>query len=211
MGHARGWQVVLGVMVLLRAMCVSAADFTLTADEANRVTHREIVVRASLDANERRGTVRSALIIDAPPAAVFAHLTRCKDALRYAPHLRACHERDRAADGSWALVEHEVDFGWYAPTIHYVFRADFIRNRSIRFQQVSGDFRANKGLWELEPADDNAHTLLRYRVFIDPPRYTPNWIARSMLKHELPKMLADLRKLCEAEPSAATQAHASPH
>ena len=40
-----------------------------------------------------------------------------------------------------------------APRIRYVLRADIVANQSITFRQVSGDFKANDGMWELEPAD----------------------------------------------------------
>src|SRR5881394_2177152 len=124
----------------------SAADFELTPIEAQRVEKQEIVIRAALDPGQRRGTVRAAMLIDAPTDVVFQTMTRCADALQYVPHLRVCRVRDRAADLSWELVEHEIDFGWYAPRIQYVFRADFVADRSIAFHQVSGDFKANQGV-----------------------------------------------------------------
>ena len=186
-----------------------AADFELTPAEAERVGNREIVIRASLEADGRRGTVRAAMLIDAPPAVVFQVMTRCADALRYVPHLRLCRVRDSAPDMSWELVEHEIDFGWYAPRVRYVFRADFVADRSITFRQVTGDFKANEGVWEFEP-EGTERTLLRYRVRMDPPGYVPNWLARSTFKRELPQMLAGLRRHCEAEQALRSQANISP-
>ena len=148
-----------------------AADFTLTPAEAQRVANREIVIRASLDPNKRKGTVRAAIQIDAAPAIVFGMMTRCADALRYVPHLKDCRVRDRAPDDSWQLIEHEIDFGWYTPRLRWIFRVDFIGQTAMHFRQVSGDFKANEGMWELEPAADGTRTLLRYRVYIDPPGY----------------------------------------
>ena len=174
----------------------AADDFELTPAESQRVAGGEIVIRANLDASQRRGTVRAALFIDAPPGLVFEAMTRCADAVRYVPHLRLCRVRDRAPDDSWQLVEHEIDFGWYAPRLGYVFRADFVAGQKITFRQISGDFKANEGVWEFQPA--GAGTLVRYRVHIDPPGFVPNWLARSTFKRELPKMLADLRKHCES-------------
>jgi len=185
-----------------------AADFDLTPAETTRVENDEIVIRASLDPNARRGTVRAALLIDAPPAVVFEMMTRCADAMKYVPHLRLCRIRDHAADMSWELVEHEIDFGWYSPRIQYVLRADLVVDRSITFRQVSGDFKANHGIWELEPAGSE-RTLLRYRVYIDPPGYVPTWLARSTFKRELPRMLTELRRHCEAEQTLRVQARAS--
>jgi len=126
-------------------------------------------------------------------------MTRCEDAMRYVPHIRLCRVRDQAPDNSWQLVEHEIDFGWYAPRIKYVFRADLVAERRIDFRQVAGDFKANQGSWEIEPAADGSHTLLLYRAYIDPPGYMPNWLVRSTFRREMPQMLADLRKLCEAQ------------
>ena len=163
-------------------------------------------MRANLDKTQRRGTVRAAVRIYATPDVVFQMMTRCADAMKYVPHMRLCKVREQANDNSWQLIEHEIDFGWYAPRIHYVFRADLVAGRSIDFHQVSGDFKANQGRWELQPADEGAHTLLLYRAYIDPPGYLPNWLVRSTFRREMPQMLTDLRKLCEAEQSLRAEA-----
>jgi ribosome-associated toxin RatA of RatAB toxin-antitoxin module len=186
-----------------------AADFALTEAETARIEKREIVIRAKLDGGERRGTVRAAMLIDAPPAVVFRQMTRCDDALEYVPHLRVCRVRSHAEDGTWQLVDHEVDFGWYAPRIRYTFRADLVPDHSIRFRQDHGDFKANEGIWEFEPAAGGARTLLRYRAYIDPPSFVPNWLARSKFKREMPQLLTELRRRCEAEQSALGPANAA--
>jgi ribosome-associated toxin RatA of RatAB toxin-antitoxin module len=186
------------------AMSAQASDFTLTPAEAARVAAREIVIRATLDKGDRKGTVRAAVLIHAAPSIVFRAMTRCEDALQFVPHLKTCRVRDQAADGSWQLVEHDVDFGWFAPRIHYVFRADLTADQRIDFRQVSGDFKANSGAWEFEPSADGATTLLRYHAFIDPPGFIPNWMARSTFKRDMPLMLADLRRRCEAQQRAST-------
>jgi ribosome-associated toxin RatA of RatAB toxin-antitoxin module len=205
------WMAAVSIVALAWAPATRAADFELTSAEAQRVARKEIVIRANLDSGARRGTVRAAMLIDAPPAVVFQMMTRCADALKYVPHLRTCRVRDRAADLSWELVEQEIDFGWYAPRVSYVFRADKVTDRSISFRQVSGDFKANHGIWGFEPADAGARTLLRYRVYMDPPGFIPNWLARSTFKRELPQMLAGLRRHCEAEQKLRAQAAADPH
>jgi hypothetical protein len=199
MGTAKRWIAAGPIAALVLSAGAWGADFELTAAESQRVAARQIVMRANLDPGQRRGTVRSAIRIDAAPAVVFQMMTRCADALQFVPHLRVCRLREQAADGSWMLIEHEIDFGWYAPRIKYVFRADLAVDRSIKFKQVSGDFKANEGIWELEPDDTGRRTLLRYRAYIDPPGFIPNWLARSTFKREMPQMLVDLRKRCEAE------------
>jgi ribosome-associated toxin RatA of RatAB toxin-antitoxin module len=210
MGTAFRWVTAIIGLGLAGGPPAWAADFELTAAESAKVDAREIVIRANLDSGQRRGTVRAAVKIAAPPAVVFQLMSRCADAVQYVPHLRVCRVRDRAHDESWQLVEHEIDFGWYAPRVKWVFRADFVKDQSITFHQVAGDFKANFGLWEFEAIDNGAGTLLRYRATIDPPGYVPNWLARSTFKRELPQMLSDLRRRCEAEQTLRAQA-ATPH
>jgi ribosome-associated toxin RatA of RatAB toxin-antitoxin module len=192
----------------LAATGAHAADFELTPAETRKVEAREIVIRPALDPGQRRGTVRAAVRIDATPAVVFELMSRCADAVQYVPHLRLCRVRDRAPDDSWQLVEHEIDFGWYSPRVKWVFRAEFVKDQSITFRQITGDFKQNYGLWEFESLDAGARTLLRYRATIDPPGYVPNWLARSTFKRELPQMLTDLRKRCETEQTSRAQAAA---
>jgi ribosome-associated toxin RatA of RatAB toxin-antitoxin module len=208
---AKRWMVAGPLLALTLSAGAWSADFELTAAETQRIDARQIVIRANLDSGQRRGTVRAAIGIDASPAVVFQMMTRCADALQFVPHLRVCRLREQAEDGSWMLIEHEIDFGWYAPRVKYVFRADLTPDRLITFKQVSGDFKANEGIWELEPGKSTRHTLLRYRAYVDPPGFIPNWLARSTFKREMPQMLLDLRKRCEAEQVRSVKGAASPH
>ena len=131
------------------------------------------------------------MLIDAPPAVVFEMMTRCADALQYVPHLRVCRvtraRRPISPGSSWSTRSTSAGT---RPASDYVFRADLVRDRSITFRQVSGDFKANDGIWEFEPVEGGVRTLLRYRVYMDPPGFIPNWLARSTFKRELPQMLA---------------------
>lgn len=208
------WNTATSILVIVLAVGwgsrARATDFTLTPAEAQHVARRGVVIRAVLDAgSQRKGTVRAAIQIDAAPAVVFGMMTRCADALRYVPHLKDCRVRDQAPDDSWQLIEHEIDFGWYTPRLRWIFRVDFTGQTAMHFRQVSGDFKANEGVWELEPVADGASTLLRYRAYIDPPGYVPNWLARATFKRELPQMLQDLRRLCEDKARANAPAPAS--
>lgn len=199
MGHAKQRQWAALLLAFGFAAGAPGADFALTPAETARVEARGVVLRPKLDTSQRRGTVRAAILIDAQPAVAFEMMTRCSEAIAYVPHLRVCRVRDAAADGSWEIVEHEIDFGWYAPRVRWTFRAEFAPDYTIAFRQVSGDFKVNEGRWEFEPLADGTRTLLRYRATIDPPGFVPNWLARSTYNKELPQMLTNLRKRCEAE------------
>ena len=174
-----------------------AGQIPLSEAETRIVAKREVLVRATLDANHRRGTVRAAVLIDAPPALVYGAMTHCVDAFEFVPHLKTCRVKDSAPDASWGIVEHEIDFGWYTPRIRWTFRAEFVPEKSITFRQVTGDFKKNEGAWEFEAGADGSTTLVKYQAAIDPPAFIPNWLARTTYKRELPQMLEDLRQLCE--------------
>jgi ribosome-associated toxin RatA of RatAB toxin-antitoxin module len=211
MDRTAAWCLLL-CSALLWAPGVRAADFELTPAETARVNQGETVIRAELDSAQRRGTVRAAMLVNAAPEVVFQAMTSCADALKYVPHLRRCRVRPGPGETATRFVEHEIDFGWYAPKLSYVFQADVVTDRRIAFHQVRGDFRTNRGVWEFEPQPGNtARTLLRYRVEIDPPGYVPNWLARSTFRRELPLMLAQLKKHCEAEQGLRTHANNLPY
>src|SRR5687767_7343116 len=128
MGKAKQRTAAAVTQILALALGIAAgasgADFTLTPAETAKLEARGVVMRPTLDAAQRRGTVRAAVLIDSPPGVAFEMMTRCAEALAYVPHLRVCRVRDRAADGSWEVIEHEIDFGWYAPRVKWTFRAE---------------------------------------------------------------------------------------
>src|SRR5690349_19006572 len=95
------WTAAASILALAWAPGAGAADFELTAVETQRVARDEIVIRANLEPGARRGTVRAAMLINAPPDVVFQMMTHCADALKYVPHLRVCQVRERAPDLSW--------------------------------------------------------------------------------------------------------------
>jgi len=210
MGPPVHWKALLLSLGLACAPLAGASEFVLTAAETQRVEARQVVIRSTLDSSQRRGTVRAAVRIEAPADLVFRMMIQCADALEYVPHLRVCRVREQAPDLSWLVVEHQIDFGWYAPRVNWTFRAELVVYRSIRFHQVSGDFKANEGVWELEPTADGATTLLLYQAYIDPPGFVPNWLARSTFKRELPQMLTDLRRRCETEQTIRAAGRGSP-
>jgi ribosome-associated toxin RatA of RatAB toxin-antitoxin module len=193
----------LGCAILL-AVPTRAAHFTLTADERAAVERGEVVLRtAASDPSQSRAVVRAAVRIAAPPATVFRVMTDCAEALTFVPHLKRCAVLETAPDWSWQLIAQRLDYGWYAPALDYVIRADYTPDRSVAMRQVRGDFVVNEGRWELEPLSDGVHTLLTYEIHAVPPSYVPTWLQRRSVVRELPAMLRALRN--RAEQSADLQ------
>src|SRR3954470_19646573 len=73
MASARLWMAMalMAAQPLVGSLHAAEAGFALTPAENQRVIARQIVIRASLDSSERRGTVRAAVRIEAPAQAVF--------------------------------------------------------------------------------------------------------------------------------------------
>jgi ribosome-associated toxin RatA of RatAB toxin-antitoxin module len=179
------------------------AGFDLTAQELAAVERGEIVLRADTPRNgggaqnDVRNEVRAAVRVAASPAILFRIMTDCAEALNFVPHLQHCAVLESSPDRSWQLIEQRLDYGWYAPALDYVIRAEYVADRTVSMRQVRGDFLVNEGRWELEPLADGIHTLLTYQIRAVPPSYVPTWLQRRSLVRELPTMLRILRSRAE--------------
>jgi uncharacterized protein YndB with AHSA1/START domain len=174
-------------------------DWSLTAEQHVRLANGEILVLADVNASQTEGDILAAIQIAAPAERIFRTMTDCREALEFVPHLEVCRVLESAPDGSWQIVEHAADFGWYVPRTDYVFRADYEPYRRIRFEQVRGDLRENRGVWEMRPLSegDPGTTILTYRVRVVPRFFVPRWMVRSSLRRDLPLRLGALRERCE--------------
>lgn len=202
---SRRWLLAVAVLASATQLAVAAPDWALDATQRAALQRGEVVVVAneSADSSEARraAVVRAAVRINAPAARVFSEMTDCKAALQYVPKMKRCVVLETSADGRSQVVEHEVDYGWFMPSVSYVFRADYVPNRSIDFRHLRGDFRENSGRWELT-SDGAEATILTYRVRMVPAFRVPQWLVRASLKRELPELLRVLRSRCElAEPT----------
>jgi uncharacterized protein YndB with AHSA1/START domain len=169
--------------------------------DANRagLGRGEVVVEAEVTRDKPGGEVRAAVEIAASPEEVFRTLTDCSKALQFVPHLEHCQVLESAPDGSWQIVEHQVDHGWFAPKARYVFRAEYEDFRRIRFSHVSGDLRENQGTWAFTRSEDGKSTIVTYNARVVPRSYVPRWLMRSALRSDLPALLKGLRSACESE------------
>lgn len=169
----------------------------LSDPQSAAVQAGEIVVVATRepDGAQRRGAaVQAAVIVTAPVAQVFRVMTDCVDASSWVPHLVSCTVLERDQQGRWELIAHEVDYGWFAPRVSYVFRATYTDDSTVRFAHVSGDFEKNDGVWSLTPVSDGAATLVTYRVQSRPRIYVPDWLYERSVRAELPALLRALRE-----------------
>lgn len=188
-----------------------SADWTLSAPQLERVMTGAILAEGDVAPDRAAADIRAAIKIAAPPEQVFRTLTDCALALRFVPHLKRCTVLETAPDGSWQNVEQQVDYSWLVPRAHYVFHAEYEKFSRIRFGNLRGDFRENRGVWTFTPLDGGRSTLVTYEARVAPAFFVPRWVMRNMLKRDLPDLMRGLRTFSEAARStAATNAPAPP-
>jgi ribosome-associated toxin RatA of RatAB toxin-antitoxin module len=194
----------LALSLLSPSLYGQSGDWTLTDAELARLDDGAVLVEADVAADRPTGDVRAAVRIRAAPERIFRTLTSCAEALHFVPHLRRCAVLETAPDGSWQIVEQEIDYGWFMPRAYYVFRADYEGFERVRFNNVRGDFRENHGEWVFRPTADGTATLVTYRLHVVPRFMVPRWLMRSTLKRDLPDLMKGLRTRAEGPSMSAS-------
>lgn len=158
--------------------------------------HGDIEVTVVLDAAQQSGNARATVRIHAPREVVWSLITSCPESLSMVPGLEACQVMETAADRSWQRIRHVMNYSWYIPKLTYEIRASYDRPSRVSIERISGDLRILRGSWEL--SSDGDFTVAHYTVDLMPGFWVPQWLVRSALRHDLPKMLRALRARAEA-------------
>lgn len=180
-----------------------SADWALTDQQLERVKAGAEIAEGTVAPDKPIVDIRAAIKIAAPPEKVFRTLVDCVQALRFVPHLRRCAVLESAPDGSWQNVEQTVDYGLLVPRKSYVFHAEYEKYSRIRFSNVRGEFRENRGVWTFRPIDDGRATVVTYEARVAPAFYVPRWMMRNIVKRDLPDLMRGLKTHAEAVRSAA--------
>jgi hypothetical protein len=180
--------------VLLATGTARAANTAAEASAGN-----DIAVSVSLDPAEQSGSASAIVRIHAPRETVWSLITSCPESLRMVPGLEICDVQETAPDQSWQKIRHVMNYSWYVPKVTYVIRATYDRPAKVSIERISGDLRILKGSWELQ--SDGDYTIAHYTVDLAPGFWVPNWIVRTVLRKDLPKMLRALRSRAEAPPN----------
>jgi carbon monoxide dehydrogenase subunit G len=148
------------------------------------------------------GVIRAAIDIAAPQAAIWAVMTDCDLAPRMVANLKSCRILDRDPQGRWDIREQISKMG-LVPSVRSVFREDFDPPRRITFHAVGGDLKLLEGEWRLEPWGEQVR--VSYEAHVAAPFSVPGWVARLVLRHDVPQALLALRRESVARaPQAAT-------
>jgi len=174
-------------------MAGAAIAAELTDDDWERLKAGEVIIDTQKLDGKRR--VEAAIVIDHDVGDIWKVMLDCPNAPKFVPNMRRCEILERADDGSWEIIEHEVKYGWLAPKTIYQFRADYIPQQSIHFERISGDLKHLVGDWTLEPAPGQSSSILvSYSVYIDPGFIVPGFMVRRSLRKDLPGVLRALRR-----------------
>jgi len=181
------------LLIALLFACGAALPATLAQEAAQ---HGDIEVRVSLDTAEQSGNAIATVRIHARREVVWSLITSCPESLILVPGLVACQVLETAPDRSWQLIRHVMNYSWFVPKLTYEIRASYDPPTRVSIERVSGDLRLLRGSWVLNSDGDD--TIAHYAVDLAPGFWVPQWIVRSALRHDLPKMLRALRSRAEA-------------
>ena len=180
--------------VLLATGVSRAADLAAEASSSN-----DIEISVSLDPAGQSGSASAIVRIHASRETVWSLITSCPESLRMVPGLEICDVLETAQDQSWQRIRHVMNYSWYVPKVTYVIRATYDPPAKVSIERISGDLRTLRGSWELK--SDGDYTIAHYMVDLAPGFWVPNWIVKTALRRDLPKMLRALRSRAEAAPS----------
>jgi uncharacterized membrane protein len=153
------------------------------------------VVEVDADSKGASGDIRASVDIAAPPSTVWRVLVDCAQV----PHLmvgaKSCKVLDHDPSGHWDVRE-QVSQGALLPAIRTVLRSDYDAPRAVHFHRIDGDLKVLEGSWHLEPIDAT-RTRVSYDSRVQAPFGIPAFLARTVLRNDMPKTMNNLRNACE--------------
>ena len=182
----------LSLLIALLFAAHMACAATIAQDAAQ---HGDIEVRVSLDPAEQSGNASATVRILARREVVWSLITSCPESVALVPGLTACDVLETAPDHSWQRIRHVMNYSWLVPKVTYEIRAAYDPPTRVSIERISGDLRILRGSWVLN--SDGDYTVAHYTVDLAPGFWVPQWIVRSALRHDLPKMLRALRSRAE--------------
>jgi hypothetical protein len=181
---------------LAAALVLVAAPALAADDEDTRLAQGEVVVSNRAVKGSDTPETTGKAVIDAPPAKVWAIVSRCGDYVRTMPRIKASKELSRQGGKIVCQVTIEMP----VPYSNLTAITDVTHTESDpKFTRVwklqSGDYKVNAGSWVLAPYKGDAkRTLAVYKVHAEPKVWIPAWIRKKAQQKSLPEMMDRLRK-----------------
>jgi ribosome-associated toxin RatA of RatAB toxin-antitoxin module len=157
----------------------------------------EVLFDADRDAPRGRVDVRAAVLIDAPPEAVWDVLIACEESPEYVPNIVRCELIETLDSGRAQLFLQTVRSVFLLPRFEQVFRLDYEPHTRIDVTRVSGPLAHMEGRWWLIPEPDGG-VLLLHELELDPGMPVPRVFVRNRLRRDLPEALRGVRERAQA-------------
>ncbi len=157
-----------------------------------------IDVRKEIIDGKKTAFIQSAILIPAPPEAVWSVLTDCARAPSYIPNLKTCEILDAAPDGLWNIHRHVTKISAFLPKMISEVRSEYDYPTSIRFKRIGGNVDINQGAWTLRPAifgpdTSRPATIVIYTAHVSSKSLVPDRTIRKNMEENIPKVMTALR------------------
>jgi len=163
------------------------------------------VVEVDADARGASGDIRAQVDIAAPPATVWRVLVDCGQVSHLMVGAKSCKVLQHDPAGRWDVRE-QISQGALLPAIRTVLHSDYEAPRAVHFHRIDGDLKVLEGNWKLEPLDSGLRTRVSYDSRVQAPFGIPAFLARTVLRNDMPKTMNNLRNACEAAQAKTTLA-----
>lgn len=185
------------VLAIWAACAASAHAFDLTPKAQSALKRGEAYAEVTPDPDGVAGHVRAVIDIDAPIQKVWRTMTDCAAAKAMISTLTGCRVVEGDQARGWDIREHITRRNLIFPGMRIVFRSDYEPYNLIRFRLVEGDLKIQQGEWRLQGLDGGRRTRVFYenRLAVDWP--VPKALMREALRRDTPKVLMNLRRVCE--------------
>lgn len=179
------------------AIATGAVAFELSSKANAALERGEAYAEVNPDPDGVAGHVRAVIDIDAPIQKVWRTMTDCMAAKAMISTLTGCRVVEGDQARGWDIREHVTRRNLIFPGMRIVFRSDYEPYSRIRFRLVEGDLKVQQGEWRLQALDGGRRTRVFYenRLAVDWP--VPKVLMREALRRDTPKVLMNLRRVCE--------------
>ena len=171
------------------------ATLALAAEpDVDRLARGEILVTSRPASGVAEVIVRA--VIETPPRRVWDVVSQCGRYVQTMTRIKAARELSRK--GGQVICKVTVDMPFPYPDLTAVTRGTHVEAPGQRFSRrwdlIEGDYKLNRGSWELEPfRGDARRTLATYRIQALPRPWIPAWIRERGQRQSLPDMIRKIR------------------
>jgi len=186
----------LGSWILLLSATAGAQTDGQDWIEQDRLEAGEVLVSYG-DDTRFRGLIKTAVLIDAPPEAIWEILTDCESAPEYVPHVLSCELIETADQGRTQVFLQEIKYAWFLPAFEHVFSLNYQPYTRMDVHRISGPLEHLDGVWRLLPAGDQS-TLLLYDLELRVGLLMPHFAVGAYLRRDIPVVLGGIRERAES-------------